>query len=153
MYRLYEKQDISVFWNSDKCRHARKCVTGCPKVFDFTRKPWIDLSMDETQKIWQTIKQCPSGALDIVYNHDVTVKLDKDNNRSIAMDKDQIIGRCNYTESDDAITIYHTEVKQEYGGKGIAKRLVYKVMEESDRACKKIVPTCSYAAKIFGGEK
>ncbi len=150
MYRLYENKEISVFWNSNKCRHAKKCVIGCPKVFDFTRKPWIDLSMGETQKIWQTVKRCPSGALDIVYNHDVTVILDKDNKRSTAVDKDQIIGQCNYSDNDDAINIYHTEVIPEYGGKGIAKRLVYKVMEEADRACKKINPTCSYAAKVLG---
>ncbi|MBQ9305951.1 (4Fe-4S)-binding protein [Butyrivibrio sp.] len=109
MHRLYETDDISVFWNSDKCRHARKCVTGCPGVFDFKRKPWIDLSQDETQRIWKTIKQCPSGALDIIYNHEVMVKLDKDNNRSIAVDKDgKIIGECDYQESADIITIYHT---------------------------------------------
>ena len=150
MHRLYETDDISVFWNSDKCRHARKCVTGCPEVFDFKRKPWIDLSQDETQRIWKTIKQCPSGALDIIYNHEVMVKLDKDNNRSIAVDKDgQIIGECDFQESADIITIYHTEVKPEYGGNGIAKRLVYKIFEEADRECKKIVPTCSYAAKLL----
>ena len=150
MHRLYETDDISVFWNSDKCRHARKCVTGCPEVFDFKRKPWIDLSQDETQRIWKTIKQCPSGALDIIYNHEVMVKLDKDNSRSTAVDEEgQIIGECDYHESDDAINIYHTEVKLEYGRKGIAKRLVYKVFEEADRECKKIVATCSYAAKTL----
>ncbi len=149
MHRLYENQDISVFWNSDKCRHARRCVTGCPEVFDFTRKPWIDLSKDDTQNIWKAIKECPSGALDIVYNHDIIVKSDKDNHRSIALDKDMIIGECDYTEDDGSINIYHTEVNREYGGKGIAKRLVYKVFEEADRACKKITSTCSYAAKVL----
>ncbi|WP_051142952.1 GNAT family N-acetyltransferase [Butyrivibrio sp. AE2015] len=150
MHRLYETQDITVFWNSDKCRHARKCVTGCPEVFDFKRKPWIDLKCDETQRIWKTVKQCPSGALDIIYNHEVAVKLDKENNRSIAVDKDgNIIGECNYQETTEAITIYHTEVNPEYGGNGIARRLVYKIFEEADRECKKIVATCSYAAKML----
>ncbi len=150
MHRLYENQDISVFWDSDKCRHARKCVTGCPDVFDFKRKPWIDLTQDETQRIWKTVKQCPSGALDIIYNHDVVVKLDSANSRSIAVDKDgKIIGECDYKENDDAITIYHTEVDPKFSGNGIAKRLVYKIFEEADRECKKIVPSCSYAARML----
>lgn len=28
MHRLYANDDISVFWDSDKCFHAKKCVTG-----------------------------------------------------------------------------------------------------------------------------
>ena len=87
--------------------------------------------------------------MDIVYNHDIIVKSDKDNHRSIALDKDTIIGECDYTEDDESINIYHTEVNGEYGGKGIAKRLVYKVFEEADRACKKITSTCSYATKVY----
>ena len=70
--------------------------------------------------------------MDIVYNHAIIVKPDKENHRSIAMDKDMIIGECDYTEDDDSINIYHTEVNGEYGGKGIAKRLVYKILEYTD---------------------
>ena len=61
MHRLYETQDISVFWNSDKYRHARRCVTGCPQVFDFTRKPWIDLSKDET------MNETPQGSTFVAF--------------------------------------------------------------------------------------
>ncbi len=149
MHRLYENQDISVFWNSDKCRHARKCVTGCPKVFDFTRKPWIDLSLDETKNIWAAISKCPSGALDVTYNHEIVVKMDEENHRSIALDKDRIIGECDYRVDADSFTIYHTEVDPAYGGKKIAKRLVYKVIEKAERECIGIVPLCSYAAKVL----
>jgi len=28
MHRLYEQGDIVVFWNSEKCRHAKRCVNG-----------------------------------------------------------------------------------------------------------------------------
>ena len=118
--------------------------------FDFKRKPWIDLTRDETSRIWKTVKQCPSGALDIIYNHDIKIKLDKTSSRSIAVDNTgNIIGKCDYHETDDAITIYHTEVNPEYSGNGIVKRLVYKIFEEADRECKKIVATCSYAAAII----
>ena len=63
MHRLYENEDITVFWDSDRCFHARMCVSGCPGVFSFARKPWVDLSKAENPKIWKTVKTCPSGAL------------------------------------------------------------------------------------------
>ena len=75
MHRLYVNEDITVFWDSDKCRHAKKCVTGCPKVFDIQRKPWIDISRDENANIWKAISECPSGALGITYNYGVRVVL------------------------------------------------------------------------------
>ena len=34
MHRLYENDDIAIFWNSSICIHSRKCVTGCPEAFD-----------------------------------------------------------------------------------------------------------------------
>ena len=39
--------------------------------------------------------------------------------------------------------------KPEYEGKGIAKRLVYKVIEASEREKVKIEATCSYALKVL----
>ena len=76
MHRLYENEDITVFWDSDRCFHARMCVSGCPGVFSFARKPWVDLSKAENPKIWKTVKTCPSGALDIVYNHGIRIAFD-----------------------------------------------------------------------------
>ncbi len=149
MHRVYENSEITVFWNSDKCRHARKCVEGCPGVFEFGRKPWIDLSKGTNPDIWQTIAKCPSGALGIVYNHDVTVTLEKENNRSVATFAGRVIGECDYQVTGDGWNIYHTEVSPEFGGKQIAKRLVYKVLEGAERDKASIIPTCSYAAKII----
>lgn len=149
MHRVYENDEITVFWNSDKCRHARRCVEGCPGVFDFARKPWIDLSKGTNPDIWQTISKCPSGALGIVYNHDISVVFEKDNSRSVALSDGKIIGECDYKATDEGWNIYHTEVLPEFGGKQIAKRLVYKVFEGAEREKKNIIPTCSYAAKIL----
>ncbi|MCR5118734.1 MAG: GNAT family N-acetyltransferase [Lachnospiraceae bacterium] len=149
MHRLYETEEITVFWDSDRCRHAKMCVTGCPEVFEFGRRPWIDLSRGEASKIWQAISRCPSGALSITYNHDVRVELDEENSRSIALLDGEIIGECDYSDQGDSRNIYHTEVMPEYGGKGIAKRLVYKVVEAAERAKKTVIPSCSYAAKLL----
>ena len=149
MHRLYDTDEITVFWDSDRCRHAKMCVNGCPGVFEFGRRPWIDLSRGETSKIWQAISRCPSGALSVTYNHDVKVELDEDNCRSIAILDGEIIGECDYEDEAEGRNIYHTEVRPEYGGKGIAKRLVYKAVEAAERAKKTVILSCSYALKVL----
>ena len=149
MHRLYENDDITVFWDSDKCRHARKCVTGCPGVFDFMRKPWVDLSRGSNADIWQAISQCPSGALGITYNHGVRVEFDEEGCRSVALLDGQQIGECDYRENEQGWVIVHTEVDPAYGGKGIAKRLVYRIVEAAERRKKKVISVCSYAVKVL----
>ena len=153
MHRLYEYGDIAVFWDSEKCRHARRCVTGSPSTFDFMRRPWIDLTKAPTMEIWQTIDTCPTGALTCVYTHEVTVDFEEDICRSAAYSKDGQIGECDYKKTSDGWVIYHTEVDPAYGGKGIAKRLVYKLVEAAERAGEKVIPTCSYAVKVLDERK
>ena len=156
MHRLYEYGDIAVFWDSEKCRHAKRCVTGSPKTFDFGRRPWIDLTQAPTMEIWQTIDKCPTKALTCVYTHEVRIELDEDNNRSVAYTIDnesgnsgQQVGECDYKKTEDGWVIYHTEVSPDQEGKGIARRLVYKVTEAAERAGAKVIPVCSYAAKVL----
>ncbi len=149
MHRTYENEDITVFWDSEKCRHARKCVEGNPNVFDINRRPWIDLSKAATAGIWQVIEGCPTGALTCIYNHDIKVAFDEDNMRSAAYDNNRKIGECDYQATPDGWVIYHTEVDLEYSSKGIAKRLVYKITEEAERRKIPVIPTCSYAVKVL----
>ena len=191
MHRLYETNDIVVFWNSDKCRHAKRCVTGSPRTFDITRRPWIDVTLAPTPEIWQTVSSCPTGALTCVYTHDITVELHEDECRSVAyvrsgsadgddgnttgsgsqngdvgrttengsqdvdactdITSDDLIqiGECDYRDTPDGRVIYHTEVSPAYGGKSIARRLVYKVIESAEHAKLAIIPTCSYARKVM----
>lgn len=149
MHRLYSNNDISVFWNSDKCFHAKKCVTGCPEAFDITRKPWINIDNAPVAKVWQAVSNCPSGALTVTYNHDVDVSFDEENNRSVARAGDRQIGECDFDATAGGWCIYHTEVDDEYGGKGIAKRLVYAILEQADRKGTAVKATCSYARKVI----
>ena len=149
MHRTYENDDIAVFWDSDKCRHATKCVKGSPRTFDPGRRPWINMNQADTAEIWQAVSDCPSGALTCVYKHDIKVNYDEQNCQSIAFDGDEKIGECNYHETADGWVIYHTEVLPAYGGKGTAKRLVYKVVEEAERQNKAVIPTCLYALKVL----
>ena len=149
MHRLYENDDIAIFWDSSRCFHARKCVTGCPEAFDFARRPWVDLSRSENAKVWKTVETCPSGALQIQYRHGIDVVMETAKHRSIALDGEKLIGECEYSETPDGWVIYHTGVRPEYEGKGIARRLVYKVIEAAERNGVQISATCSYAAKVL----
>ena len=149
MHRLYENNDIAVFWDSEKCRHAKRCVTLSPKTFDITRRPWIDVGLAPTAEIWKAISECPTGALTCVYTHGVRIELDEDSCRAVAFDGDKKIGECCYDVTKDGWNIYHTFVSPEYEGKGIAKRLVYKVVEAAEKSKANVIPTCSFAVKTL----
>ena len=154
MHRLYEYGDIAVFWDSEKCRHRKMCVTGSPRTFEFGRRPWIDLTKAPTAEIWETISKCPTGALTCVYTHNVTTELDMDNCRSVAFTSSedgvrQQTGECDFKKTEEGWTIYHTEVAPEFEGKGIAKRLVYRLVEAAEREGAQIIPVCSYAKRVL----
>ena len=149
MHRTYENDDITVFWDSDKCRHAKVCVSSSPTVFNFVRKPWVMLENGENKNIWQTVERCPTKALTITFNHGVKVLLEKENNRSVAILDGEQIGECDYAVTPEGFEVYHTEVNPEHGGKGIAKRLVFKVFEAAEREKQPIIATCSYAKKVL----
>ena len=149
MHRIYENEDLVVFWNSEKCFHAKKCVTGSPKTFNINRKPWINLDEADNKEVWQAIEKCPSGALRCLYRHNIDVKLEAEKCRTIALDGDKLVGECDFEDSDGAWNIYHTEVLSEYEGKGIAKRLVFRLIEESERNKVLLEATCSYARKVI----
>ncbi len=150
MHRLYENEDISVFWDSDKCRHAKRCVTGCPQAFDITKKPWINIDNAPTDKVWKAVTACPSGALTIVYNHEVQILFEEASQRSIAVCKGRQVGECDFEKRAEGWNIYHTEVAPDFQGKEIARRLVYRVIQEAERNKAAVIPTCSYAAKMIG---
>ena len=80
---------------------------------------------------------------------EIIVKMIVKKKRSIALNNDDIIGYCQYKEESNIWSITHTVVKQEFGGRGIAKRLVLAVIEEARKQNKKINPICSYAKKMM----
>ncbi len=149
MHRLYDNEDLVVFWNSEKCFHAKKCVTVSPKTFDINKKPWINLEGADNKEVWQAIEKCPSGALKCLYRHNDDIRYEPEKCRTAAYDGGKMIGECDYEESDGGWNIYHTEVLPEYEGKGIAKRLVYKLIEESERNKTILLASCWYARKVI----
>ena len=79
----------------------------------------------------------------------IRISYEKEKSRSVAFDGNLQIGECDYNETPEGWNIYHTEVIPEYGGKGIAKRLVYKVIEAAEQSGNAVVATCSYADKVL----
>ena len=80
---------------------------------------------------------------------EIIINFNQRESRSVALNEGNIIGYCQYKEQDNVWSITHTVVKQEFGGRGIAKRLVLAVIEEARKQNKKINPICSYAKKMM----
>ena len=72
--------------------------------------------------------------------------------RSAAYDGEKRIGVAEIEEEDGRWVITHTEVAPAYGGQGIARRLIEEVIAAARRDGAKIVPLCSYAAKMMRGK-
>ena len=63
--KKYEKEDVSVIWNSEKCIHAGLCAKQLPQVFKPKEKPWIQTEHATKTQIVEQVSKCPSGALAI----------------------------------------------------------------------------------------
>lgn len=59
----YLGKDITVHFNLAVCSHNAACVKGLPEVFNVRKKPWIMADNAPVEKVIETIKKCPSGAL------------------------------------------------------------------------------------------
>lgn len=68
----YTNGSITILWKPDSCIHSGICARGLREVFDPKRKPWIDMSLAETERIIEQVKQCPSGALSFIVNEQTT---------------------------------------------------------------------------------
>lgn len=79
----------------------------------------------------------------------MTIIYEQENQRSAAYDGTALIGQCNYTLNAGTWSIEHTEVDKAYGGQGIAKQLIYCLIDAARKNNVKILPICSYAVKLF----
>lgn len=61
--REYRTGPVTVRWYAERCIHSGNCVRALPKVFDFRRRPWVDVEAADASEIEQAITRCPSGAL------------------------------------------------------------------------------------------
>lgn len=66
--KKYTNGEVTIVWKPGICIHSAICAQGLPGVFDPRRRPWIDLSQSETDKIIEQVRKCPSGALSYFLN-------------------------------------------------------------------------------------
>ncbi len=64
----YTNGEVTILWKPSLCIHSEKCVRNLPGVFDADRRPWIDPTAADSESIVETVKKCPSGALDFSWN-------------------------------------------------------------------------------------
>ncbi|MFL9830477.1 (4Fe-4S)-binding protein [Flavobacterium sp. ARAG 55.4] len=64
----YSNGEVTIVWQSGKCVHSANCVRNNPDVFQPKEKPWIKPEGSTTEKIIDTVKKCPSGALTYFLN-------------------------------------------------------------------------------------
>ena len=152
-YKTYENDEIEVFWNPTVCQHAGKCVQGNAGVFDPKRRPWVYLSQASGKEIAAIIDNCPSKALQYELKLKVVVEFSQVEERSKAFVDGMRIGECQFITRDHNWVITHTGVRPAYNGKGIAKMLVMKVIEEARKQNVKIVPVCPYAKRMMEGKE
>ena len=61
--RTYETDEIAVEYDAGRCIHVGECVRGLPRVFDPTRRHWIEPSLGPAGAVADVIRRCPTGAL------------------------------------------------------------------------------------------
>jgi CDGSH-type Zn-finger protein len=64
----YKGKELTIHDNRGVCAHVGYCTDNSPKVFDTSKRPWIDPDGDTPEKTKKTIRTCPSGALSYTHN-------------------------------------------------------------------------------------
>lgn len=83
----------------------------------------------------------------------INVVFEQELNRSVAYIDGKHVGECEFTIDGSVWSITHTGVDQAYSGRGIAKMLVLKVIEEARNRQVRINPICSYAKRVMEGNE
>ncbi|OIQ75212.1 OsmC-like protein [mine drainage metagenome] len=61
----YPGDGVTVVWKPELCRHAARCATQLPTVFNPSAKPWVNMDGATSQEIMEQVAKCPTGALSI----------------------------------------------------------------------------------------
>jgi uncharacterized Fe-S cluster protein YjdI len=67
--KTYQKEDVDIVWDAEKCTHAGFCARQLSEVFKPRERPWIQPKNANKQEIIDQVAKCPSGALSIKKRH------------------------------------------------------------------------------------
>ncbi|MEP6613023.1 MAG: (4Fe-4S)-binding protein [Mucilaginibacter sp.] len=59
----YTNGGITVEWRPELCKHAARCATQLPQVFNPAAKPWVNTDGATSKEIAEQVAKCPTGAL------------------------------------------------------------------------------------------
>ncbi|KRD58757.1 GNAT family acetyltransferase [Flavobacterium sp. Root935] len=81
---------------------------------------------------------------------EILLKEESNKGFSIARENNKRAGMMSYSIAGDTLIIIdHTEVEQEFNGKGVGKQMLYKIVEMARDKNVKIIPLCPFAASMF----
>lgn len=86
------------------CSHAGYCTDGLPNVFRMGKEPWIDADAETVEKIIETIRKCPSGALSYEIDGVLYDNFNKNEQVMITEDGPYYVSGSIKLEDDDAPT-------------------------------------------------
>jgi len=61
--KSFQGSEITVYFDSQRCRHFAECLRGLPEVFNTRQRPWIVPDAAGAELVAEVIRRCPSGAL------------------------------------------------------------------------------------------
>ncbi|HPF44541.1 MAG TPA: (4Fe-4S)-binding protein [Syntrophomonadaceae bacterium] len=61
--RVYQTDDLIVYWDAKQCSHVGKCWQSLPQVFKPKERPWITMDAASPEEIIAAIDKCPTDAL------------------------------------------------------------------------------------------
>ena len=61
--REYNGSGVTLSFDASRCIHVAECLKLMPETFNLKARPWINLVDADLQKVVDTVRNCPSGAL------------------------------------------------------------------------------------------